>query len=118
MCGLVCVGVFVAVQQPQHIDGQQLGSFGPDCVCVCQNIYVSLSHFMCIALWCMCVRGGQQVCHAAELVASPGVFSQQGNTANPDANSAEQMAERVSMPELCQGSEGAVQPVRRQHSSK
>lgn len=35
---------------------------------------------------------------------------------HPDASSSEQMAECVSRPVLCQGSEGAVNPDRRQRS--
>lgn len=74
--------------------------------CVCARVVV------CV---CGCVRwgGGQQVCHAEELVASPGVFLQWGNMTDPDLGSSEQMAERVSVPVLCQGSEGAVHPVGR-----
>lgn len=38
--------------------------------------------------------------------------------ADPDGNSGEQMAERVSMPVPCQGSEGSAHLVRKQRSSK
>lgn len=59
ICVLVYVGVFVAVQQPQLIDREQLGSVRDrlcvcvrvsECICVSESAYV-LHGFMV----CMCV---------------------------------------------------------------
>lgn len=72
---------------------------------------------MCLCV-CVCVWVSQPVCHAAELVASPGVFSQQGNTTDPNSNSGGQMAELVSRRAPYKGSEVADQPVRRQQTFK
>lgn len=44
-------------------------------------------------------------------------FHSRATKQTPDASGAEQMAEFVSMPILCQRSEGLVHPVTRQHSS-
>lgn len=79
MCVCVCVRMCGSVCCSTAVAAYRRGAAGlvRDRPCVCQYIYVSLSPFICcIALWCVCVCGGQQVCHAVELVASLGVFSQ------------------------------------------
>ena len=82
-------------------------------ICVFESVYLLHCLMVCVRVW----GSAGLSCSGAGGV-SWGLFTvgRHGDTA--DANSREQMAEPVSMPALCQGSEGAVQPVRRQPSSK